>query len=1312
MSNKSKDIINLLKSQGLAKEASEPGALEKEIKVPAAGLSSKKERGRAFNTYAASIPKELYHETTTDVQALAAKDKGLIRPHRGSIVNQAYGRDAELPKPKPGVFLHDNSDNLMGGWSHWQIKNKLGRDPTADEYIQHASIAHVDPSNFQHSDIMHHYGDLGGERMVKPFKNQVEDRRIQYTHIPQDKMLRTRHIEPGDYFSVDPIMPHKFLSGEHLKQDIHQNPTKYHPDVLKLFGLEKPVQMSGDPEKPSVVMMNKSKIESLITLQKGSRQRKYPVQPIPQKELDGINSWQSGAPGAKRENVPAMEANRLERAKANLARHAQVRQGENGSEYLLHRGMSPEEHAASVKGENVDHSVLSSWTPKLDTAEKLANNYAGHLVSAWVPGSHIHSYLPQAGELDYRGESEHLKEHEVVVAPGHNSSVHTGDPTLASDPVHKRINHKARAQAMREQKAKQQGAPAAAAAPQQAETPKDSGVFDLDALLNTHSKAPEIGGSMNQSGMTTLAVGDYTLEHAHSKINPKNGHTADIWHLQPKSKLHARAGEFHVSHHGDDAHISYSSIDSKHRGTGKLAYSALSDHYGGLKSDPTGRTSDSAAGVWNKIGKPNTGGGIAQYQKEGNPEKPPVRLINKSKIESLITLQKGSLQRKWDVKNEPVTDKYKTFLSDWQEGGERTAREEAPAMEPNRRKRALHYLSGQTTSRVNENGTREFLLHRGMGNEEHDTTVASGRINPEMSSSWTPDPKVAHVFRRSGKMVSAWVPESHIQTVPNAHASSYKWEKEVVVKPGHNSEVHAVHQSVPENRASGLDQRINQRAASVPKPQPQIPLDPLFENLAPVVKKPKQLFSKSENTPVTEQVEIGDEYILVHLHSNNAPPEMAAKGYSSIDTIELVHPHSLQVLAGASVTQGDDVEPIVHIGFIQEQHRSPKLAQKAFDALKSKYDNVPESVLRFMETVWGAMEDGPTMASAPAQKDWQSFFGKLKINRELLKSVIQFPRRGNVPSQVRTPQEQAPQSPEHKMNSTQYVKIAGHPAWHRVLDIKDTKIKAGQAGGGNVYTIHHTSHNKPVSIYQDRIEDLAFGDQIALGKSGELGTTALQKDIEPLSGPMNERDYKLMALSGETQLGTDVMTGDKAYLLFRGMNDDEFNASVGNDGFIQSEHQTTWTPFIEVAAGFGESKRLVGAWVSEEFIKLAANPPDKQFDQEHKRMDMYHVMVTKGHRSKALGPREMQQMQEYAGVQADEVEKTFYSAGNGYILQKGEEESWDLYHVPKNTHAGRIAYTDNEGCRAELDPEHQIGGMQERVQELLNNHYQSNKRNA
>ncbi len=203
-------------------------------------------------------------------------------------------------------------------------------------------------------------------------------------------------------------------------------------------------------------------------LKKGAMQRLAPFNPqtaLDTLEEQDIHRWQRNE--GDRAAVPYMQGPARVRALHTLSAKTAARiNPETGRrEFLLHRGVSPEEHRFMTERGGpgaVDHPAeLSSWTPRWSTAKNFAGQYSEgyreHVVSAWVPEDAIHSVPKQYGDLDTPSdlyqEEDQVKpkganafggEHEVVVSPGHHSKLATPEElhaqTRPKESLHGRIN--------------------------------------------------------------------------------------------------------------------------------------------------------------------------------------------------------------------------------------------------------------------------------------------------------------------------------------------------------------------------------------------------------------------------------------------------------------------------------------------------------------------------------------------------------------------------------------------------------------------------------------------------------------------------------------------------------------------------------------------------------------------------------------------------------------------------------------------------------------------------------------------------------
>lgn len=194
-------------------------------------------------------------------------------------------------------------------------------------------------------------------------------------------------------------------------------------------------------------------------LKKGVNQRIAPFTPSGALNEEGklaISSWQNSH--QYRSLIPKMEGPERIRALNRLTANTKTRRGPDGGiQYLLHRGMGPEERSAvtEVPGKITHRDRLSSWSPDYHVARSFAEEYSNgkgvpqHTMSAWVNANNIHSIPMQYGKV-FAGDSEKGRntfrdEYEVLVAPHQSDVAAVGE---AKDPhwsetVHSRINHRA-----------------------------------------------------------------------------------------------------------------------------------------------------------------------------------------------------------------------------------------------------------------------------------------------------------------------------------------------------------------------------------------------------------------------------------------------------------------------------------------------------------------------------------------------------------------------------------------------------------------------------------------------------------------------------------------------------------------------------------------------------------------------------------------------------------------------------------------------------------------------------------------------------
>lgn len=158
--------------------------------------------------------------------------------------------------------------------------------------------------------------------------------------------------------------------------------------------------------------------------------------------------------------------------------------------------------------------------------------------------------------------------------------------------------------------------------------------------------------------------------------------------------------------------------------------------------------------------------------------------------------------------------------ANWQSN--RGSREDVPQIDPNAKARALNKLMGQTKHKVDDQGKRHFLLHRGMGPSEVYRNVGKGNVTHDKTSSWTPTHRTAdlHAENYDGANISAWVHEDNIHAIPymlgnvdDEHTydkNQFRHELEVIVKP-HKSPIAVGEERNMDIEPTNIHEAINAR---------------------------------------------------------------------------------------------------------------------------------------------------------------------------------------------------------------------------------------------------------------------------------------------------------------------------------------------------------------------------------------------------------------------------------------------------------------------------------------------------------------------
>jgi len=612
-------------------------------------------------------------------------------------------------------------------------------------------------------------------------------------------------------------------------------------------------------------------------LNKGSARRLHgkfdQTKELTEDEAQNMRNWVKEGDPSQREDIPEASAGAKHRILNKLMSRTQSRKNPetNQVELLLHRQMGPWEVEQGLNGKTFNHNKdHSSWTYDLDRLRRgiysrsaffMEDPNYNHIVSAWVPSSHIHSMPIQYGSTGTEREHEpgspsYSNEGEVIIKPNHNSQVH--DILHSDNPTEWDFKPKLAKGLARKR------------------WPYDPIKEDVEARQEVEDW-----------------TGGYNIGH-----NKGRDYFKKLTHNALQRGLHKLHGMTEVRR-GDNGQREF----LLHRG------GMIEDHDGPNINHRTSWTPDKEVALefgqvksaWIPESQihhiPNAiGSASPDFDKPvPNPVKPehmatPHRReehevivnhhdfdfvdsdkpTNQSSLNARINqrqqkLNKGSARRlhgKFDQTKE-LTEDEANNMRNWVGGGDRTLREDIPEASAGAKHRILNKLMGRTKSRRNpETNQIEFLLHRQMGSQEIGNYLKGQVINHHDShSSWTyNENKIREgIYDREdlsdeaatnyNHVVSAWIPSSHIHSMPTQYGGTgthpvyflhedykpeYVGEGEVVVKPNHNSQVHDILHSdhptewqwkpklanmdseKPTNQ-SGLNTRINQRQQKLGK---------------------------------------------------------------------------------------------------------------------------------------------------------------------------------------------------------------------------------------------------------------------------------------------------------------------------------------------------------------------------------------------------------------------------------------------------------------------------------------------------------------
>lgn len=148
--------------------------------------------------------------------------------------------------------------------------------------------------------------------------------------------------------------------------------------------------------------------------------------------------WINFDDGEARQKIPRMEGSARTRSMSKLAGSTDYRRNpeSNEVEFLMHRGMSSGEldmHHNKDKGHtNYKKDTINGWTPNKSVAHDFGvhggDGDPGHVTSAWVPESQLHSSMRQYGGKDDMTQKMTHDEDEWLVSHNNPMQHHEVNP--------------------------------------------------------------------------------------------------------------------------------------------------------------------------------------------------------------------------------------------------------------------------------------------------------------------------------------------------------------------------------------------------------------------------------------------------------------------------------------------------------------------------------------------------------------------------------------------------------------------------------------------------------------------------------------------------------------------------------------------------------------------------------------------------------------------------------------------------------------------------------------------------------------------
>ncbi len=331
------------------------------------------------------------------------------------------------------LYWKENEDQDLHNEYEWEYKNHWAHTdlfPTVDHFknaVRNAKTVEVTPEMDQS------IRNRSRIQSIEELKNLTS----QY-QFPRDVDRIVQGLKSGS------ALPHPIVIKRNGNMTIMSGNTRM--DAAFLHGI--------NPHVKVIDLDKGNSADKSRQLKKGAARRLYgkfnPLKELGEEGAKDTAMWISGSFGDTdgnhdpRKAIPETTPNARLRMLNKLSNRTKSRiNAKTGKrEFLLHRQMSEWEHDKFRNGNTISHpKTHSSWTPFLGNITESSGIYSrsnfdpedtasyNHVVSAWIPESHIKTFLPQYGDVSESRKigpvsERQAKEQEVVVRPSHNSEIH------------------------------------------------------------------------------------------------------------------------------------------------------------------------------------------------------------------------------------------------------------------------------------------------------------------------------------------------------------------------------------------------------------------------------------------------------------------------------------------------------------------------------------------------------------------------------------------------------------------------------------------------------------------------------------------------------------------------------------------------------------------------------------------------------------------------------------------------------------------------------------------------------------------------